>query len=296
MGMNRLPLAKRVQILSMLVEGSSMRSISRVCDVSINTVTKLLEDTGEACAAIHDETVRGVEAKRVQCDEIWSFCYAKARNVAEATAAPEGAGDVWTWTALDSDTKLILSWFVGDRSSNSGAAFMEDLSLRVTNRMQLTTDGHRAYLNAVSDTFGIDIDYAMIDKIYRTSPDAKQGRYSPGVCIGARKMVIEGRPDMAKVSTSHVERQNLTMRMSMRRFTRLTNAFSKKLDNHMHALALYFVHYNFCRQHKSLRVSPAMAANVTDRLWSLEDVVARMDAMAPAPTKRGPYKKRAKSA
>ena len=293
MGMNKLPLAKRVLILTMLVEGSSMRSISRIADVSINTVTKLLEDAGEACAQMHDELVRGVEAKRVQCDEIWSFCYAKARNVPQAKDAPEEAGDVWTWTALDADTKLILSWFVGDRSANSGAAFMEDLSSRVTNRMQLTTDGHRAYLNAVSDTFGTDVDYAMIDKIYRTDPGHKQGRYSPAVCIGARKMVIEGRPDLRHVSTSHVERQNLTMRMSMRRFTRLTNGFSKKLDNHVHALALYFVHYNFCRIHKTLRVTPAMQAGVTDKLWSLEDVLARMDAAAPAPAKRGPYKKRA---
>ena len=293
MGMNKLPLAKRVLILTMLVEGSSMRSISRVADVSINTVTKLLEDVGEASAQMHDELVRGVEAKRVQCDEIWSFCYAKARNVAEAKAAPDEAGDVWTWTALDADTKLILSWFVGDRSANSGAALMEDLAFRTTGRMQLTTDGHRAYLNAVSDTFGTDIDYAMLDKQYRTDPATKQGRYSPPICTGARKTRIEGRPDMAHVSTSHVERQNLTMRMSMRRFTRLTNAFSKKLDNHMHALALYFVHYNFCRQHKTLRVSPAMQAGVTDRLWSLEDVLHRMDAAAPAPAKRGPYKKRA---
>ena len=291
--MNRLSTAKRATILNLLCEGSSMRSISRVADVSINTVTKLLEDAGETALAMHDELVRGVEAKRVQCDEIWSFCYAKARNVAEAENAPVGAGDVWTWTALDADTKLILSWFVGDRSANSGVAFMEDLALRTTGRMQLTTDGHRAYLNAVSDTFGTDVDYAMLDKQYRTSPDAKQGRYSPGVCIGARKMRIEGRPDMAHVSTSHVERQNLTMRMSMRRFTRLTNGFSKKLDNHMHALALYFVHYNFCRIHKSLRVTPAMQAGVTDRLWSLEDVIARMDEAAPPPVKRGPYKKRA---
>ena len=291
-GMNKLPLAKRVQILSMLCEGSSMRSISRVVDVSINTVSKLLEDAGKACAAHHDAQVRGVAAKRVQCDEIWSFCYAKAKNVAEAKAAPDLAGDVWTWTALDADSKLIVSYLVGGRDAEYANALMLDVAERLTKRVQLTTDGHRPYLDAVEGAFGADIDYAVLQKIYGTAPDAKQGRYSPPVCTGARKHTVEGRPDKAHVSTSYVERQNLTMRMSMRRFTRLTNAFSKKFENHHHALALYFTFYNFVRIHKTLKVTPAMAAGVSDRLWSMDDIAALVEATAPAPGKRGPYKKR----
>lgn len=289
--MNKLPLAKRTQILAMLCEGSSMRSISRVADVSINTVSKLLVEAGEACLTIHDETVRDVKASRVQCDEIWSFCHAKQKNVATAKAAPEGAGDVWTWTAIDADTKLIVSYFVGDRSGESAMVLMDDLQGRLANRVQLTTDGHRAYLEAVEGTFGGDVDYAQLVKLYG-STIAAPGRYSPAECIGAKKVRVEGNPDIAHVSTSYVERQNLTMRMSMRRFTRLTNAFSKKIDNHIHALALYFVFYNFTRIHKTLRMSPAMAAGITDRLWSLEDVVAKIDELAPAPKPRGPYKKR----
>ncbi len=291
MRMNKLPLAKRVQILSMLVEGSSMRSISRVADVSINTVSKLICEAGEACLAIHDETIKGVKASRIQCDEIWSFCYAKEKNAKVAKAAPEGAGDVWTWTALDADSKLIVSYFVGDRSGQSAIALMDDLRARIENRVQLTTDGHRAYLEAVEGAFGSDIDYAMLHKIYGPTI-AAPGRYSPAECIGTQKKRIEGNPDAAHVSTSYVERQNLTMRMSMRRFTRLTNAFSKKLDNHIHALALYFAFYNLCRIHKTLRMSPAMAAGIADRLWSMEDIIARIDADAPAPKPRGPYKKR----
>jgi IS1 family transposase len=289
--MNKLPLAKRTQILAMLCEGSSMRSISRVADVSINTVSKLLVEAGEACLAIHDETVGNVKASRIQCDEIWSFCHAKEKNVAAAKAAPEGAGDVWTWTAIDADTKLIVSYFVGDRSGESAIALMDDLRSRLANRVQLTTDGHRAYLEAVEGAFGGDVDYAQLVKMYGTTIGAP-GRYSPAECTGIKKIRREGNPDVAHVSTSYVERQNLTMRMSMRRFTRLTNAFSKKLDNHIHALALYFAFYNFCRIHKTLRMSPAMAAGITDRLWSLEDIVARIDADAPAPKPRGPYKKR----
>lgn len=291
MDMNKLSLAKRAQILAMLVEGSSMRSISRVADVSINTVSKLLVEAGEACLAIHDETVRNVKASRVQCDEIWSFCYAKEKNVATAKAAPDGAGDVWTWTALDSDSKMIVSYYVGDRSGESAITLMDDLRSRLENRVQLTTDGHKAYLEAVEGAFGGDVDYAQLVKLYGPSITAP-GRYSPAECIGARKLAVEGSPDKAHVSTSYVERQNLTMRMSMRRFTRLTNGFSKKLDNHIHALALYFAFYNFCRIHKTLKVTPAMAAGITDLLWSLEDIVARIDADAPAPKPRGPYKKR----
>ncbi len=268
-----------------------MRSISRVADVSINTVTKLLEQAGEACLAIHEDTVRNVKASRIQCDEIWSFCHAKQKNVATAKAAPEGAGDVWTWTAIDADTKLIVSYFVGDRSGESAMTLMDDLRARLANRVQLTTDGHKAYLEAVEGAFGADVDFAQLVKIYGPTITAP-GRYSPAECTGIKKIRREGNPDIAHVSTSYVERQNLTMRMSMRRFTRLTNAFSKKLDNHIHALALYFTFYNFCRIHKTLRMSPAMAAGITDRLWSLKDVIAKVDAMVPEPKARGPYKKR----
>jgi len=291
MGMNKLPHAKRTQILAMLCEGSSMRSISRVADVSINTVSKLLVEAGEACLAIHDETGRSVKASRIQCDEIWSFCHAKQKNVATAKAAPEGAGDVWTWTALDADTKLIVSFYVGDRSGESAMTLMDDLRARLANRVQLTTDGHKAYLEAVEGAFGADVDFAQLVKLYGPTITAP-GRYSPAECIGAKKVRREGNPDIAHVSTSYVERQNLTMRMSMRRFTRLTNGFSKKLDNHIHALALYFAFYNFCRIHKTLRMSPAMAAGITDRLWSLGDILAKIDERAPVSKPRGPYKKR----
>ncbi len=292
--MNKLPLAKRTQILAMLCEGSSMRSISRIADVSINTVSKLLIEAGEACLAIHDETVRNVKASRVQCDEIWSFCYAKQKNVADAKAAPSGAGDVWTWTAIDSDTKLMVSYFVGDRGAESAMILMDDLRDRLANRVQLTTDGHKAYLEAVEGAFGADVDYAQLVKLYGgQGGKGPEVRYSPAECTGIKKRRVEGNPDIAHVSTSHVERMNLSIRMQNRRFTRLTNAFSKKLDNHIHALALYFAFYNFCRIHKTLRVTPAMAAGITDRLWSLDDIVAKIDEMAPAPKPRGPYKKRA---
>lgn len=291
--MNKLPLAKRVQILSMLCEGSSMRSISRVVDVSINTVSKLLEDAGKACATYHDANVRGVSAKRVQCDEIWSFCYAKQKNVAVAKAAPNSAGDVWTWTALDADSKLIVSYLVGGRDAEYANEFMVDVAGRLTCRVQLTTDGHRAYLDAVEDAFGADVDYTMLVKLYGASPTGAHGRYSPAECTGIRKTTIEGRPDKAHVSTSYVERQNLTMRMSTRRFTRLTNAFPKKFENHHHALALYFIFYNFVRIHKTLKVTPAMAAGVSNRLWGMDDIAALVDAAAPAPGKREPYKTKA---
>ena len=289
--MNKLPLQKRVQILSMLCEGSSMRSISRVVDVSLNTVSKLLEEAGEVALEMHDEMVRGVKASRIQCDEIWSFVYAKEKNVKTAKAAPEDAGDVWTWTALDSDSKLIVSYFVGDRSGQSAIALMDDLRSRLANRVQLTTDGHKAYLEAVEGAFGADIDYAMLVKIYGQGATGPETRYSPAECIGARKERIEGNPDIAHVSTSHVERSNLSMRMHMRRFTRLTNAHSKKLANHVHMIALYTVFYNFIRSHKSLKMTPAMAAGIAPSFLGFEDVLARIDAKA-VPAKPGPYKKR----
>jgi IS1 family transposase len=264
-----------------------------MADVSINTVTKLLEDAGETCLALHDELVRGVESKRVQCDEIWSFCYAKAKSVATAKAAPEGAGDVWTWTAIDADTKLMISYFVGDRSGESAAILMDDLRSRTTGRLQITTDSLRPYLDAVEGAFGADADYAQLVKIYGTSGQSgASGRYSPPPCIGTRRRAVAGRPDPAHVNTSYVERANLSIRMQNRRFTRLTNAFSKKFQNHTHALALYFAFYNFVRIHKTLKVTPAMAARITDKLWSLEDIAAQIEARRPKPGPRGPYKAR----
>ena len=291
--MNMLPNNKRIQILSMLVEGSSMRSISRIVGVSINTVTKLLLEAGHACEAFHDERVRNVHASKVQCDEIWSFCYAKQKNVRAAQAAPEQAGDVWTWTAIESGSKLILSWMVGDRDAGYATEFMRDLESRLATRVQLTTDGHRAYLEAVEDAFGNNIDYAQLVKLYgESSEPGPERKYSPSVCNGARKQTVQGNPDKQHISTSHVERRNLTMRMSLRRFTRLTNAFSKKIDNHCHALALYFVFYNFVKIHKTLRVTPAMQAGLTDRVWEWEDVLNLIDVRKSALKKRGPYKKR----
>jgi IS1 family transposase len=275
-GMNKLPLEKRVQILTLLVEGSSLRSISRVCGVSINTVTKLLVDAGHVCATYHDEKVREVAAKRVQCDEIWSFCYAKEKNVRGAKTAPDGAGSVWTWTALDSDSKLMVTWWVGVRTSSTGIVFLRDLQSRLSQRIQLTTDGHGAYLEAAKHTFGDDVDFAQLIKLYKETSTAP-GRYSPAECIGCKTKVIEGDPDPAHISTSHAERQNLTMRMSMRRFTRLTNAFSKKFENHCHSLALYFVHYNWMRKHKAHGKTPAMAAGLTDKALTMADIAHLID-------------------
>lgn len=282
----------RSQILHMLCEGNSIRAVTRLTGVSKNTVIKLLIDAGKACMSFHNENVRNVQSKRVQVDEIWSFTYAKQKNVAAAKAAPDGAGDTWTWTALDADSKLILSYFVGGRDGECAMWFVDDLRARLANRVQLTSDGHKAYLEAVEGAFGGDIDYAVLHKVYGSSPEAAKGRYSPAECIGTTKNRIEGDPDPAHVSTSYVERHNLTMRMHMRRFTRLTNAFSKKVENHAYAVALHMMYYNFVKVHSKLRVSPAMAAGVSDRLWEIGDIVALIETdEAKIDRKRGPYKK-----
>jgi IS1 family transposase len=290
--MNKLSVKARAQMLSMLCEGASMRSVSRLADVSINTVAKLLIDAGKFCAAFHDDNVRGVSAKRIQCDEIWSFTYAKQKNVKTATDAPEWAGDTWTWTGIEADTKLIVSWLVGGRDGEYAMAFMDDLRSRLANRVQLTTDGHKAYLEAVEGAFGGDVDYAVLHKVYGASPESMKGKYSPADCIGTQKHRIEGDPDLKHVSTSYIERNNLTMRMHNRRFTRLTNAFSKKFESHVHMVAIWTVWYNWVRIHKTLRVSPAMAANLTDTLWSWETIVAKMDEVAPKAGRPKNYKKR----
>jgi IS1 family transposase len=269
--MNKLSLEKRSRILSALVEGNSMRSTSRMVDVSINSVTKLLIDAGMACSEYQDATLRNLSCKRIEVDEIWAFCYAKQKNVEGAKAAPERAGDIWTWTALCAETKLVPSWMIGNRDGDTAKTFIADLASRLSNRVQLTSDGLKTYLEAVEGAFGADIDYAMLVKIYGEAPEG-QRRYSPAEFSGSKKTTITGSPDPDYVSTSFVERQNLTMRMNMRRFTRLTNGFSKKAENLEHAVALHFMHYNFVRIHKTIRVTPAMAAGVTDRLWEIEDI------------------------
>ena len=273
--MNKLPLAKRAQIFTLLCEGMSMRSIERAVGCSINTVDKLLRDAGGAALAYHDEHVRGVKAHRVQCDEIWSFVHAKAKNVAKAEAAPANVGDCWTWTAIEADSKLLISYLVGGRDAEFALMLMADLRGRLANRVQLTTDGHAAYLQAVEEAFGADIDYSVLIKLYGAPPAPPEAarRYSRSECVGTRKDKVTGNPDPKHVSTSYVERANLTMRMTMRRFTRLTNAFSKKLESHAHMVALYALWYNFVRVHKSLHTTPAMAASIETRLWSMEDIV-----------------------
>jgi IS1 family transposase len=291
MGMNKLSVKAHAQMLSMLCEGVSMRSVSRLADVSINTLAKLLIDAGRFCAAFHNDNVKGVEAKHIQCDEIWSFTYAKAKNVAKAMEAPEWAGDTWTWTGIEADTKLIVSWLVGGRDSEYAMAFMDDLRSRIVNRVQLTTDGHKAYLQAVEGAFGGDVDYAVLHKVYGASPENMKGKYSPADCIGTQKHLIEGDLDLKHVSTSYIERNNLTMRMHNRRFTRLTNAFSKKFESYVHMVAIWAVWYNWVRIHKTLRVSPAMAANLTDTLWSWETIIAKMEEVAPKPGRTKVYKK-----
>ena len=289
--MNKLPMKARTLILSMLCEGQSMRATARLADVSFNTVAKLLIDAGKVCADLHDELVQGVTANRVQCDEIWSFTYAKQKNVATAKAAPQVAGDTWTWTALDADSKLIVSSMVGGRDAEYANAFMDDVASRLANRVQMTTDGHKAYLEAVEGSFGADIDYAQLIKVYGNAPETFKGRYSPADCTGIVKRTVEGQPEEKHISTSFVERQNLTMRMQMRRFTRLTNAFSKKLENHMHMVALYTVWYNFIRVHKTLRVTPAMEAGLSETVWDMEDLVQIMDERAPKSGRPKTYNK-----
>jgi IS1 family transposase len=274
--MNRLSLEKRTQIIGLLVEGNSLRSTSRLADVSINTVTKLLIDAGTACQTYHDNHVRNLNTKRVQCDEIWSFVYSKDRNIPDEKRGQFGIGSIWTWVGIDADSKLAISWLVGNRDADYACIFMDDIASRLTRRVQLTTDGLRAYLEAVEGAFGSEVDYAMLVKMYGKSLDGDH-RYSPPVCTGVDTDIVTGKPRKRHISTSFIERQNLTMRMSMRRFTRLTNGFSKKVENHAHAIALHFAHYNYVRIHKTLRVSPAMAAGLTNRLWSMEDLARLLE-------------------
>ena len=291
--MNALPRHKKTLILRCLVEGNSIRAAARIAGASKNTVTKLLIDAGKACAAYQDEALRDLPCRRIEVDEIWSFIYAKGRNVPRAKSAPREAGDVWTWTAICADTKIVPSWRIGDRSGMTAIDFMDDLRGRLANRVQLSSDGHKAYLEAVEGAFGGDVDYAQVIKLYGKAPGVDDDtRYSPPVCTSVEKRRIEGNPDMRLANTSYAERQNLTMRMSMRRFTRLTNAFSKKVENHGHAVAVHFMHYNFCRIHQTLKVTPAMEAGVADRLWNVDDIVDLVDAAAPKPTRPKTYRKR----
>ena len=292
--MNKLSRDKRILIIRCLVEGMSVRATARTADVSKNTVNRLLVQAGKVCGEYQAEVLRELPCVRIQVDEIWSFIYAKERNVPRAKAAPPAAGDVWTWTAMCADTKLVPSWQVGDRSGHTAIDLMDDLRPRLANRVQLTTDGLKVYLEAVEGAFGGDVDFAQLVKLYGEAPEAEK-RYSPAQCIGARKRSIEGRPDPDHISTSFVERQNLTMRMSMRRFTRLTNAFSKKIENHAHAVALHFMYYNFCRIHSTLKITPAMAAGVTEHLWEICDIVKLIEDTEPKPGPRGPYRKRQNS-
>lgn len=276
---NKLNLEKRTQIVAMICEGNSINSTCRMSGASKNTILKLLAEVGEACALYQDRVMVGLTCKKVQCDEIWSFVGMKEKNVPEEVRGVFGFGDVYTWTSIDADTKLMPCWHVGTRGAASAHAFMSDLASRLANRIQLTTDGHKMYINAVEAAFAGDIDYATLVKQYGNegAPLEASRRYSPAECTGAEKRRINGNPDMKHVSTSYVERANLTMRMNMRRFTRLTNAFSKKLENHMHAISLFHMHYNFCRIHKSLRVTPAMEAGLTDHIWDIEEVLMMVE-------------------
>lgn len=290
--MNRLTADERAKTLQLLCDGMSIRAITHVTGVSKNTIIKLLNDAGAALAAYQDKAFRDLQTKRVQVAEIWSFTYSKQKNVPSAVAAPEHAGDTWTWTAIDADSKLVMSWLVGGRDADYAYAFIEDVYDRLASRVQITSDGHGAYKNAIRDVFGIDVDHAQLIKLYGNAPDAFKGRYSPAEWTGIKETRIEGKPDMAHISMSYVERQNMRMRMHMRRFTRPTTGFSRKLENHANAVALHFAYYNFVRIHKTLRVTPAMAAGVTGRIWEMPDLVAVVEAAEEPPKKRGPYKVR----
>ena len=275
--MNKLSATARAQILGLMVEGMSMRAISRITGASKNTIVKLLEDAGEAFSEYQDRTMRNLTCKRLQVDEIWAFVYAKAKKAPTAKNAPADAGDIWTWMAIDADTKLIPSFYVGKRDSAAASEFIGDLASRLANRVQLTSDGHKPYLEAVEAAFGADIDYAMLVKIYGDA-GVPAGRYSPAPCMGAKKERVEGNPDKRHISTSYVERASLTTRMGNRRFTRLRNGFSKKAENHAHSVAIHVMHYNFVRIHQTLRCTPAMAVGVTTKLGQLSDMVAVLEA------------------
>ncbi len=275
--MNKLPTEKRAQALQMMAEGISLRAMTRLTGISRTTLIKLLEDAGQAFSEYMDRTLVNLNCRRIQVDEVWAFCYAKQKNVPTAKKAVAGAGDIWTWVGLDADTKLAASFYVGNRDGEAALEFIGDLGKRLANRVQLTSDGHKVYLNAIEETFGADIDYAMLVKIYGASVEG-QKRYSPAECTGAIKYRVEGNPDPKHVSTSYVERQNLNIRMGNRRMTRLTNAFSKKAENHAHMMAIYFMHYNFVRIHQTLRMTPAMAAGVSSKLWEMSDMVAILEA------------------
>jgi len=272
--MNRLPLDRRAQILSMIAEGNSLQAVSRMADVSLNTVIKVLLDVAEACERYQDATLRNLKCKRIQCDEIWAFVYAKAKNLPEELKGQWGVGDVWTWTAIDAETKLVPSWAVGRRDAFTANAFIRDLASRLAHRVQLTTDGHKPYLEAVEGALGAHVDYAMLVKLYGGDQGQSESRYSPAEWTGTREIKITGNPDPAHVSTSFVERHNLTMRMSMRRFTRLTKGFSKKAENHKAAVAFYMMWYNFARFHQTLRVTPAMESGVADHVWTATEIAA----------------------
>lgn len=274
--MNKLSVEERARVVAALVEGNSLRSVTRMIGVHRTTVMNLLVDLGRACWQYQDETLRNLTCRRIQCDEIWAFVYAKDKNCS-VEQKKKGAGDAWTWVAIDADTKLVVSWLIGPRHTHSAYQFMEDLKSRLAHRVQLTTDSNRVYFTAVPATFNDEVDYAMLQKIYSFSRDGTGSRYSPGVCMGTRKRLLIGNPDRRHVSTSYVERQNLTMRMSMRRFTRLTNGFSKKVENLGHALALHYMHYNFCRIHQTLRITPAMEAGIADHVWGIGEIIALLN-------------------